>query len=87
MGYDFDYTMGHTYVDFGDKECSQFDMFTYVEKSKKKAPTNLFIALYKNEEFRKKFMKSYEEYINNFMSMDKINPIIEIFKKLQFMFL
>ena len=81
MGYDFDYTMGNTYDDFGDVECYEYNMFNRVERSKRKPPTNLFIALLKNEEFKNKFMKSYEEFINNIMPMDKINSIIEKFKE------
>ena len=40
-------------------------------------PTSLFIALLKNSNFRKRFSSIYEEYANNVMAMDKVEPIIE----------
>ena len=40
-------------------------------------PTSLFMALLKNQDFRKKFSRIYEEYTNNVMTMDKVEPILE----------
>ena len=81
MAFDFDYSMGNVLdADFGDLESYQYDMFTFIdEKAKDIYPTNLFLSLLKNEEFKNKFIKSYEDFVNNAMSMKKVNPIIQKF--------
>ena len=81
MIYDFDYSMGNVLDgDFGTLEPYQYDMFDFIGK-KKSHPTNLFLALLKNYEFKKKFMKSYEKFVYNAMSMKIVNPIIKFFNK------
>ena len=54
-------------------------MFIHVENLKQRAPTNLFIALLKNQEFKNKFIKYYEDFVENIGSMTKINTIIQEF--------
>ena len=54
-------------------------MFRHVDRANYICPTNLFIALLRNDEFKKKFANVYEEYANNIMSLDKVNPLIEEF--------
>ena len=44
-------------------------------------PTYLFIALSKNEDFRNKFINIYCDYVNDVMSLYRINLIIEDFKE------
>ena len=77
MTYDLDYTMGKTFADFGGVEGYQYDMFRHMDNGKRVAPTNLFVALLKNKEFKEKFVNVFEEYANKIMSKDKTNPIIQ----------
>ena len=79
MTYDLDYTIGNNYADFGGVEGYQYDTFKHMDRGKNKGPTNLFVALLKNEDFKKKFVNIYEEYAYSIMSTDKINPIIQEF--------
>ena len=83
MVYDFDYSMGNVLEgDFGTLEPYQYDMFNFIAKEEKDShPTNLFLALFKNKEFKNKFIKSYENFINNAMSLDIVNPIINYFSE------
>ena len=81
MIYDFDYSMGNVLEgDFGTLEPYHYDMFDFI-KREKSHPTNLFFALLKNYEFKKKFMKSYEKFVYNAMSMNIVNPIIKYFNE------
>ena len=77
MTYDLDYTVGKTYADFEGVESYQYNMFRHMDRAKNKAPTNLLVSLLKNEEFKNKFTKTFEEYANSIMSSDKTNPIIQ----------
>ena len=79
MTYDLDYTLGATYADFGGVEGYQYDTFRHMDRAKSDPPTNLFVALLKNEEFKTKFKSVFEEFANNVMSLDKANPIIQEF--------
>ena len=79
MTYDLDYTIGKTYADFGGVEGYQYDMFKHMDKGKRTAPTNLFVALLKNDEFKTKFINVFQEYANNIMSLDKVNVLIQEF--------
>ena len=80
MSYDFDHTLGETYEDFGGVEGYQYDNFQHMDKRKIYPPTNLFVALLKNEEFKKKFQNIFEYYTNNIMRGDKINILLEEYK-------
>ena len=81
MAFDFDYSMGNVLeFDFGELESYQYDMFNFIDiKAKDIYPTNLFLALLKNKDFKNKFIKSYEDFINNAMSMNRINSVIQKF--------
>ena len=80
MSYDLDHTLGETYEDFGGVEGYQYDNFQHLDKRKIYPPTNLFVALLENQEFKKKFENIYEYYANDLMIIDKINPLIEEYK-------
>ena len=79
MTYDLDYTIGKTFADFGGVEGYQYDMFKHMDNAKRNPPTNLFVALLKNNEFKNKFIEVFEEYANNIMNLDKANAIIQEF--------
>ena len=80
MTYDLDYTMGKTYGSFGGVEGYAYDMIKHVMREKD-APTNLFISLLNNNEFKEKFKKVFEEYANNIMTLDKVNELINEYKE------
>ena len=79
MTYDLDYTVGKTYADFGGVEGYQYNMFRHMDNGKDKEPTRLFVALLKNNEFKTKFKKTFEEYSNTIFSADKANALIQEF--------
>ena len=84
MNFDYDFTMGHIKGGFrgfkaSDSKGYEYDMFTHVDSSKQRHPTNLFIALLKNEEFKNKFIEYYEGFVKNIVPMSIINPIIKEF--------
>ena len=77
MTYDLDYTIGKTYADFGGVQGYQYDMFRHMDRARNKAPTNLFVSLLRNDEFKSKFKEVFEHYANSIMSTDKTNPLIQ----------
>jgi hypothetical protein len=84
MNFDYDFTMGHTQGGFrgfkaSDSKGYEYDMFAHVENKKQRHPTNIFIALLKNEEFKNKFIEYYEGFVKNIVPMSIINPIIKEF--------
>ena len=81
MTYDLDKTMGNNYYDLGGLPVYAYNMFNHTLQKSKSAPTSLFIALLQNEEFRNKFINVYCDYVNDVMSLDKINPLLEQFKE------
>ena len=81
MTYDLDHTIGETYETFGGVEGYQYDNFKHMDKRKIYPPTNLFVALFKNQEFKKKFENIYEYYANNLMIIDKLKLFLEEFKQ------
>ena len=81
MSYDLDHTLGETYEDFGGVEGYEYDNFQHMDKRKTYPPTNLFVALFKNKEFKTKFEKIYEYYVNELMISDKLNLLLEEYKE------
>ena len=82
MTYDLDYTVGKTFADFGGVEGFQYDMFKHMDNGKKRQPTKLFVALLKNNEFKTKFKKVFEEYSKSIFSTDKANSLIQEYGKI-----
>ncbi len=80
ISFDYDYTMGATYDSFGGVEGYAYDSFQHMN-SKYGAPTNLFIALLNNEEFRSKFMNTYCDYANEVLTAEKANAMAEIYSR------
>lgn len=68
--FDLDYTLGGTYDDFGGVEGYAYDSFRHVA-DRNKRPTNLFLNLLKNKEFRDKFAAVYCDYANEIAKSDK----------------
>ena len=89
MNYDYDFTMGHSQggpkgfknLRASDSKGYEYDMFNHVDQRGQRHPTNLFIALLKNEEFKNKFINYYIDFVNNKVPMSKIEPIYTKFFK------
>ena len=79
--FDLETTMGNYYGDIGGIEVYEYNTFNRVIKKMSSPPTYLFIALSKNEDFRNKFINIYCDYVNDVMSLYRINLIIEDFKE------
>ena len=77
MTFDLDLTIGGFYGDNGGTEVYEYNTFNHTMQRRSGTPTNLFIALSKNENFRNKFVNIYCDYVNDVMSLDRINLIIE----------
>ncbi|MDO5559368.1 MAG: CotH kinase family protein [Oscillospiraceae bacterium] len=72
VSFDFDLTMGSQtwfYSDYTDNNFGCLD--TYGGN----APTNIFVSLLKNEEFRNKFVSVYCDYANEVMSPSKADAV------------
>lgn len=76
ISFDFDYTMGATYESFGGVEGYAYDSFQHMD-AKSGAPTNLFIQLLKNQDFRTKFVNVYCDYANEVLTPEKANEMAE----------
>ena len=84
ISFDYDYTMGATYADFGGVEGYAYDSFRHVqfnEDGGKYAPTNLFISLLKNKEFRNKFVNVYCDLANDVLSTKKVSAMIDTYSR------
>ena len=77
MTFDMDYTMGAGWGDVGPNA----DNFRNLETRSGLSPTNLFIALYRNDEFKKRFANIFCDYVNEIMNIDKIIPMIAKYKE------
>ncbi|MGN0606642.1 MAG: CotH kinase family protein [Oscillospiraceae bacterium] len=80
MSFDFDYTMGATYENFGGVEGYAYDSFQHMD-SKSGAPTNLFIQLLKNKDFRTKFVNVYCDYANEVLTPEKADEMAELYSQ------
>ena len=88
MTYDLDFSMGLTFENYGGVEGYQYDNFKHIERRRgSTAPTNLFLALLKNDVFKNKFINVYCDLSNEIMNINRINPIINDYKeKVSWMF-
>lgn len=84
ISFDYDYTMGKTYADFGGVEGYAYDSFRHMEsidRSEKLAPTNLFLNLLKNKDFRDKFANVYCDYANEVLTPEKANAMADTYSR------
>ena len=72
MTFDMDFTMGGGWGQVGPSA----DNFRGIEQKANLSPTNLFIALTKNDEFKKKFANVYCDYANEVMNLDRIKEMV-----------
>ena len=82
FSFDFDYTMGNTYENYGGVEGYEYDNFERLRKKgeNKHFPNYLFQLLLFNEEFKNKFILFFCDYINEVMNINKINSLINEYK-------
>lgn len=80
ISYDFDYTMGATYENFGGVEGYDYNSFRHMLNGASEAPTNLFVQLLKNPDFKAKFASVYCDYANDVFSSENTNALIEHYK-------
>ncbi len=77
MSFDFDHSMGYTYESsMQGSKLYAYNSFTHMD-DKNYAPTNLFIAMLKNEEFRSKFIKIYKLYADDIASDEKVTKLMK----------
>jgi hypothetical protein len=84
MSFDFDYSMGATYENFGGVEGYAYDSFRHMENmdnAKDEAPTNLFVALMKNKDFQKKFINVYCDLANEVLTPEKANALADKYQQ------
>ncbi|MBE6851671.1 MAG: hypothetical protein E7504_08125 [Ruminococcus sp.] len=79
ISFDYDYTMGATYADFGGVEGFAYNSFQHMNSGLKEVPTNLFVNLLKNEEFRSKFAAVYCDYANEVLTPEKANAMVDLY--------
>jgi hypothetical protein len=77
MTFDMDFTMGAGWGGVGPDT----DNFQKVMSKNKDSPTNLFVALFKNDDFKKKFAKVYCDYANEVMNIDRIKEMVSRYKE------
>lgn len=80
ISFDYDYTMGKTYKDFGGVEGYAYDNFQHVANANG-FPTNLFLNLLHNEDFRNKFVNVYCDYANEVLTPEKADAMIATYKQ------
>ena len=77
MTYDMDFTMGAGWGGIGP----DIDNFLKVKSKSDQSPTNLFVSLFMNEEFKNKFSIVYCDYANEVMNIDKIKEMVIRYKE------
>ncbi|KAG4102212.1 hypothetical protein H8356DRAFT_984447 [Neocallimastix lanati (nom. inval.)] len=75
--FDFDYTAGITYDDFGGVPGYAHDSFTKFQSSKDDYPTPIFTSLIKNPKFYKRFAEVMHLMGDEIFSFEKMKKIVE----------
>lgn len=70
--FDFDYSVGLTYDDFGDLEGYQYNSFMKMDEGKESIPTVIFAKLLDNPEFRKEFIHRFYLFANDVFEPEKM---------------
>ena len=83
ISFDFDFTMGKTYMDYGGVEGYEYNNFKHSarEESKNGYPNVLFLSLLNNEEFKNEFTLMFCDYANDVMSVEKIKNLVNDYKE------
>lgn len=75
--FDFDYSVGLTYENFGGVEGYQYDSFQKMDKAKKGLPTSIFVGLLENAEFRQKFADRFCSYAYSVFESSKMRAELD----------
>ncbi|MBR4627274.1 MAG: CotH kinase family protein [Ruminococcus sp.] len=84
ISFDYDFSMGKTYDDFGGVEGYAYDNFRHMESwdnAGKNSPTDLFINMLNNKDFRSRFVNVYCDYANEVLTPEKANAMAEIYSR------
>ena len=82
ISFDFDYSMGYSIAMWGQtptEESYEVNNLKNLERNKR-PPTNLFLALLKNEDFRNKYILRFCDFANGIFNLDKIDLLINDYK-------
>ena len=82
ISFDFDYSMGYSIAMWGQtptEEPYEVNNLKNLERNKR-APTNLFLALLKNEDFRNKYILRFCDYINGIFNLDRVDLLLNDYK-------
>lgn len=75
--FDFDYSSGLTYEDFGGVQGYAHDSFTKFQKKKDEHPTPLFTYMMKNKEFQQKFVDVFYLMGEEIFGAQKMKSIVQ----------
>ena len=82
LSFDFDFTMGKTYMDYGGLEGYEYNNFIHMESEERRGLLNyIFRPLLQNEEFRNEFSLMFCDYANHVANVDKIADIVNDYKQ------
>ena len=82
ISFDFDYSMGYSIAMWGQtptEEPYEVNNLENLERNKR-APTNLFLALLKNEDFRNKYILRFCDFINGIFNLDRVDLLLNDYK-------
>ena len=77
MTFDMDFTMGAGWGGVGPDT----DNFQKLQSKIELSPTNLFVALFKNDDFKKRFANVYCDYANEVMNPSRIKEMVSRYKE------
>ena len=77
MTFDMDFTMGAGWGGTGPDT----DNFSKLQSKIDQSPTNLFVALFKNDDFKKRFANVYCDYANEVMNPSRIKEMVSRYKE------
>lgn len=75
--FDFDYSVGLTYENFGGVEGYQYDSFRKMDGAKKGLPTSIFVGLLENAEFKQKFADRFCSYAYSVFEPSKMRAELD----------
>lgn len=75
--FDFDYSVGLTYGDFGDAESYQHDSFQKMDAVKEAIPTVIFAKLLENPAFRQRFAARFCQFADSIFEASKMTAELD----------
>lgn len=81
MSFDFDFTMGETFNDFGGVAGYAYNDFPKITENATWGLSLLFVNLMDNEDFREQFVNTYCDYANGVMTPERIASVLQPYKE------